>query len=192
MRHTLLALASVLASAVATLAFAQAPNTTTLALEVPDALVQGQSATLRATLSDGDGAPITGAPITFWVSLHFFDHTDTLRLGTARTNFRGVASLTFNPTIDGRRHLAAAFEGSADLAPSEASLPVTVASGVLPEAARPAAPVLPWMTRSRTVALLLPAILGVWIIFGYALYQMTSIAAEGRRPSPAHSTEAGT
>ena len=188
MRHYLTSLTVALAA----LAFAQAPTVTTLTLEEPTELVQGQSVTLRATLSDAAGAPVSGAAVTFSASIHLFDYSDVAVLGTSRTNFRGDATLSFTPTIEGRRDLFAAFEGSADMAPSAARLPVAVAAGVLPAATRPPPPVLPWLTRSRAVAVLLPAILGVWIVFGYALYQMTSIAREGRALAPARGTQTGT
>jgi hypothetical protein len=173
-------------------AFAQAPSATTLVLDVPPELVQGQAATLRATLTDASGAPVSGELVIISTTLPFFDYVSTMELGQARTNFRGEATFSFTPTVAAERSMTAAFEGSATLAPSRTQQPFAVAAGTLAPAPTPPAPVLPWLTRGRATALLLPAMLGVWFIFAYALYQMARIAREGHRASSAPGGEAGT
>jgi hypothetical protein len=173
----------VLALALGTAALAQ--NATTLTLEAPPTLAQGEPTTLRATLTDTAGAPVTGQSVDFHATLPFFDYVSTTHLGTARTNFRGEATLPFTPTVEGRRTFTATFEGATGLAPAAGHAPFTVTAGTLAAASRPPPPVLPWLTRGRATAFLLPAMLGVWVIFGYAIYQMTRIARDGRRePEP--------
>jgi hypothetical protein len=161
-------------------ASAQAPTDTLLALEAPVELAQGEAGRLRATLTDTDGRPLSGQTIDFTATLPFFDYVGTTHLGSVRTNFRGEASVAFSPTALGRRTLTASFGGTTDLASAVAQDRFTVVPGVLAAASAPTPPVLPWLTRTRATAVLLPAMLGVWFIFGYALYQMTRIAREGR------------
>jgi hypothetical protein len=175
-----------LALALGTAALAQ--NATTLTLEAPPTLAQGEATTLRATLADAAGAPVTGQSVDFHATLPFFDYVSTTHLGTARTNFRGVATLPFTPTVEGRRTFSATFEGATGLAPAAGHASFTVTAGTLAAASRPPPPVLPWLTRGRATAFLLPAMLGVWVIFGYAIFQMTRIARDGRyepQPEPA-------
>jgi hypothetical protein len=169
-----------LALALGTAAFAQTAATT-LTLEAPPTLAQGEATVLRAILTDAAGAPVTGQSVDFHATLPFFDYVSTTHLGTARTNFRGEATLPFTPTVEGRRTFTATFDGATGLAPAAGRAPFTVTAGTLAAASRPPAPVLPWLTRGRATAFLLPAMLGVWVIFGYAIYQMTRIAREGRR-----------
>lgn len=187
MRATLITLGLALALS----AHAQAPATTHLALEVPVDMVQGQVVTLRASLTDAAGDPVAGEVVTFSATLPFFDYVSTVELGEGRTNFRGEATFPFTPTVVGVRRLTAEFAGTDGLAPAHAFAPFTVAQGVLPPAPTPPAPVLPGLTRGRATAFLLPAMLGVWVIFAYALYQMTRIAREGRAASRAERAQAG-
>jgi hypothetical protein len=174
----------VLALSLAIAASAQAPADTLLALEAPVELAQGEAGRLRATLTDGDGQPLAGHTIDFTATLPFFDYVGTTHLGSARTNFRGEASVAFSPTVLGRRTITASFGGTSDRASAVAQERFTVVPGVLAAAPAPTPPVLPWLTRTRATAVLLPAILGVWVIFGYAIYQMTRIAREGRAETP--------
>jgi hypothetical protein len=189
MRQLLMtALVAALGGALA-VAHAQAPAPTQLTLLPPDAMVQGEPATLRSTLTDAAGNPIAGETLTFSATLPFFDYVSVVEIGTARTDFRGVATLSYNPTVDGARTFWVAYAGTADLAAATASQRVHVAEGYLDPVTAPKPAVLSWLTRGRATALLLPAILGVWVVFGYALFQMARIARDGRHltattPSP--------
>jgi hypothetical protein len=187
MRATLITISLALALA----AHAQVPTATQLTLEAPADMTQGQAVTMRATLTDAAGVPVAGEVVTFSTTLPFFDYVSTVKLGETRTNFRGEATLPFTPTVVGARRLTAEFAGGDSHAPARAFTPFTVAQGVLPPAPTPPAPVLPGLTRGRATAFLLPAMLGVWVIFAYALYQMTRIAREGRAAARAERAEAG-
>ena len=170
-------------------AHAQAPAPTQLTLLPPDAMVQGEPATLRSTLTDAAGNPIAGETLTFRATLPFFDYVSVVEIGTARTDFRGEARLAYTPTVDGARTFSVAYAGTADLPAATASQRVHVAEGYLDPVTAPKPAVLSWLTRGRATALLLPAILGVWVVFGYALFQMARIARDGRHltattPSP--------
>jgi hypothetical protein len=181
-------LMTALAAALA-VAHAQAPAPAQLTLLPPDAMVQGEPATLRATLTNAAGDPLAGETLTFRATLPFFDYVSVVELGTARTDFRGEARLQYTPTVDGARTFSVAYAGTADLPAATASQQVRVAEGYLDPVSAPRPAVLSWLTRGRATALLLPAILGVWVVFGYALFQMARIARDGRQltattPSP--------
>ena len=181
MRQLLMtALVTALLAALA-VAHAQAPAPTQLTLLAPDAMVQGEPATLLATLTDAAGDPLAGEPLTFHATLPFFDYVSVVEIGTARTNFRGEARLPYTPTVDGTRTFSVAYAGTPDLPAASASQRLRVAEGYLDPVRAPKPAVLSWLTRGRATALLLPAILGVWIVFGYALFQMARIAREGRQ-----------
>ncbi|MBW6456251.1 MAG: hypothetical protein K0A98_10225 [Trueperaceae bacterium] len=190
MRQLLMtALVAALGAALA-LAHAQAPAQLTLL--PPDAMVQGEEATLLATLTDAAGEPLAGETLTFFATLPFFDYVSVVEIGTARTDFRGEASLAYTPTVDGARTFSVAYAGAADTAAATASQRARVAEGYLDPVSAPKPAVLSWLTRGRATALLLPAILGVWVVFGYALFQMARISNEGRQlAATASGTEAG-
>ncbi|MFU8888834.1 MAG: hypothetical protein ACNA8N_09565 [Trueperaceae bacterium] len=190
MRQLLMtALVAALGAALA-LAHAQAPAQLTLL--PPDAMVQGEPATLLATLTDAAGDPLAGETLTFFATLPFFDYVSVVEIGTARTDFRGEASLAYTPTVDGARTFSVAYAGAADTAAATASQRVRVDEGYLDPVSAPKPAVLSWLTRGRATALLLPAILGVWVVFGYALFQMARIARDGRQlTATTPGTEAG-
>lgn len=172
MRYALL----IMTLGLATLAVAQEPTATVLNVEVPTELVQGESVDVKVTLTDAEGLPLGGELVSVQTSVPFFDYRGTFVLGEARTNFRGEASFPFNPTVIGNRRITAEFAGDDSHAPARAAMTFSVQEGVLTPAAAPPAPVLPWLTRGTATAVLLPAMLGVWVIFAYAIYQMTRIA----------------
>lgn len=73
---------------------------------------------LNVTLTDGNGNPIVGQSVTF--------NVNGTNVGSATTNSRGVASLTYTPTSSGNFTVTASFSGSDDYLSSTRSGTLTV------------------------------------------------------------------
>jgi hypothetical protein len=194
--HAITALVVLVALAVPTAEAVTAQSTTasSLRIEVPEQITQGQETTIAAVLEDRRGRPIQGAVIGFSERIRFFGYADTAPIGEARTDFRGRASLTHVPTTTGTGQLIAEFLGNEALAPASASSSIVI--GAAPPATEavatpPAeASLLP---RGVTAIWFVVLLVGVWAAIGTAVYNVVRIPGERRRSAdasgPASSTQ---
>jgi hypothetical protein len=168
-----------------TMAVASAQQPTRLTIEVSSQVRTGEAEQVTVLLTDARGAPLAGEFVTVYERVSFFDYSGTARLAELRTDYRGMASLTYVAAAPGRGQLTAEYPGSERYAPSTtiASIRVETGPGVVTGVAfeRPA-PLLP---RGVTAAWFLPLLIGVWLAIATAVYQVVRIPVERRRTVPA-------
>jgi len=105
-----------------------APTVVTLGPAAPTS-AKGMLA-LRAKLTTGDGNPLSGQEIRFYVPVELFGNRNAL-IGTATTDSTGLATLAYQPAQVGRQTIVARFSGGAAYVASEASGEIQV-SDVVP------------------------------------------------------------
>ncbi len=81
--------------------------------------------TLRATLSDQAGKPVTGRLVSFYEHVQLFGGRDAL-LGSATTDSTGYTAIDYQPVETGPQTIKVQFNGDDELAASEASSNITV------------------------------------------------------------------
>ena len=85
---------------------------TTLTIEAEEPARTGEPQQVIAVLTGADGAPIAGQHVAVYGQLRFFDYTDTALVGEARTDHRGMATVSHAPTVEGTTRLTAEFAGT--------------------------------------------------------------------------------
>lgn len=109
-------------NATATLTISQ--FATTLTIDVPSA-TQGKEVTLKATLKDESDNPMQNIDIDFYI----YEENSWKKIGSAKTDSNGVASLKYSPSTTGTFQVKSMFEGTANYSESSstsASLNVTM------------------------------------------------------------------
>lgn len=147
-----------------------------MTIAAPSQPAQGETAAVTVTLTDAAQKPLAGETVTVYATARVLSNTGRLKVGEARTNFRGQATLSYSPTVAGESELIAVYAGSERHGGATLSAPLKVAAGALPGYTvswQAPAPVfaIPW--------LLIP-LLGVWLAFGAALYHISRIPGEVR------------
>ena len=143
---------------------------TTLTLSPSSPVTAGEPISLVVALRDVEGAPVPKAEIRFLVDAKFAGTQGQMEVGVARTDADGVASLDFQPTLAQEKQvITARFEGLDVYAESEQSVEIT--SVGTPPPAYVVAPIGLEVVGRWTLAAFLAAILGVWVAFGFVLYQ---------------------
>lgn len=135
---------------------------------------------LSATLKDGAGNPVPKATVRFYVDGEFAGTKGAMEVGAAKTDAKGMAAVSYNPTFAGQQQVAARFEGMGIYAESEKAVQIKVAS------ARPAYAVAPIgldAIRSRAPIALAMLVLSIWCTFGFVLYQIYGVRREGAEGS---------
>jgi len=97
---------------------------TTLTINVPSA-TQGKEVTLKATLKDESDNPMQNIDIDFYI----YEENSWKKIGSAKTDSNGVASLKYSPSTTGTFQVKSMFEGTANYSESSstsASLNVTM------------------------------------------------------------------
>jgi hypothetical protein len=150
------------------------PTVLTLRADPSAWLAAGETVTLKALLSDEAGLPVSRAQIQFAVDAEFAGTRDRMEIGRATTGADGMASLSFRPTLAlQEQNITARFEGMGLYAESQQALEVQVFGepiSLFPVAAGG----LGGVGRIAQVTFLL-TVLGIWMIFGYVLYQIYGI-----------------
>jgi Big-like domain-containing protein len=107
------------------LAQSQTPSEAThLTLSAPAKGAKGHL-TLRATLSDEAGKPVTGKLVSFYEHVQLFGGRDAL-LGSATTDSTGYVAIDYQPVETGSQTIKVQFSGDDELATSSASSNITV------------------------------------------------------------------
>jgi len=97
--------------ATATLTISQ--FTTTLTIDVPSA-TQGKEVTLKATLKDESGSPLQNIDVDFYI----YEANAWKKIGSAKTDSNGIASLKYTPSSTGTFQVKAMFGGTTNYAQS--------------------------------------------------------------------------
>jgi hypothetical protein len=162
---------------------ALAHTPTTLALSAPASVISGfEPVDLHTALTDGGGAPIARAELSFYVDAEFAGVRDLVYIGSALTNEQGVATYRFQAlTGDPEQRVVARFAGMGvyDRTEQELNLRVT---GTPPARYQPQASRLEEIGGSLGARALGAAVLAVWAAFAYALLQVLRIARDGSEP----------
>ncbi|MBI3941976.1 MAG: Ig-like domain repeat protein [Chloroflexi bacterium] len=159
---------------------AVARTATTLAVSPSSSVTAGEPVTLMATLKDAKGVPVPKAEVHFYVEAEFAGSKGQMEIGKAKTDANGVAFLDYQPTLAVQQHkIVARFEGMGIYGESQQAIQIQEV-GVLP-AAYTVAPIGLEAIRHWAPMALVVVLLGVWITFGYVLYQVYAIARIGVR-----------
>jgi len=86
---------------------------TTLTIDVPSA-TQGKECTIKATLKDENDNPCMHTDLDFYI----YAENAWKKIGTAKTDSNGVASLEYTPTSTGTFQVKATFSGTTNYAQS--------------------------------------------------------------------------
>jgi len=147
---------------------------TTLTVSPSSWRTGGDPVTLMAVLKDADGAAVPKAEVDFWVDAEFVGTQGKMRIGTAKTDANGVAFLDYRPTLTApEQTITARFEGMGIYDESEQA--VTIEEAGIPPPAFTVAPQGLDAIRQWAPLALTAVVLGVWLIFGFVLYQIYGI-----------------
>jgi len=89
---------------------------TTLTIDVPSA-TQGKEVTLKTTLEDEDGNPMQNIDTDFYV----YEENAWKKIGSAKTDSNGVASLKYTPSTTGTFQVKSMFEGTVNYSESSST-----------------------------------------------------------------------
>lgn len=138
----------------------------------------GEEITVSAYLLDPAGNPIAGEVITFTAEVSFLNRTGHARIGRLVTSENGLATMGYEPRVEGEQRVTASFEGNQVFTPARASRTLTVLpSGQLYTEATPFR--LPGANMWMVVAILLV----VWSIYVFVMLLVWRTALRGRRLS---------
>ncbi|MEW6232151.1 MAG: c-type cytochrome [Chloroflexota bacterium] len=79
-------------------------------LDAPAQARSGRPLSLRALVEDGQGKPVGGTPVKFFIKVDFFVN-GLMEIGEAMTNDHGVAVLEYTPRLTGDIRVVARHEG---------------------------------------------------------------------------------
>ena len=82
-----------------------------LTLNAPEQAQAGEQLTLKATLSDSSGSPVSDVPVKFFIDTDFFT-TGLMEIGEAVTDSQGTATLDYRPRLSGDTRLIASYNNS--------------------------------------------------------------------------------
>ncbi len=156
----------------------------------------GDTVALMATLNDGSGNPVPKAEVRFLLDAEFAGRKGKMDIGSAKTDAKGVAFLDFKPTLATDQYaITARFVGMGVYAESEQAIAIQSTGAppsayvmeptgleIIPAWAAPLTvgvadrPIIHqildhWATFGLTLA-----VLAVWAIFAFILYQAFSIS----------------
>ncbi len=166
----------------------------------------GEPIILMAVLKDDKRAPVSKAEVRFTLQAEFAGSHGAMEIGTAKTDYNGVAFLAYRPTVQTMlQNITAQFDRMGLYAPSKQSFQIRLI-GTPPSAyqvsplglpdtpvyaslstraplpiAAPATAALSWSVGHWQEAPLVLLVGGVWAIFAYVLFQVLGIAWTGRR-----------
>ncbi len=153
---------------------------TALSLTPSSWVTAGDPVSLTAVLKDAKGAPVPKAEVRFYVDASFVGTKGKMAIGTAKTDANGVAFLDYRPTLATRQQvIMAAFEGMGVYAESQGSIELQEVG--VPPAAYTTAPIGLEVIRHWAPTALAAAVLSVWSVFGFVLYQAIGIARVSTR-----------
>jgi hypothetical protein len=90
-----------------------------------------QQLRVSTIVRDSQGQPLVNVPVEFDVAVNFFGQQQ-VKIGTAQTDGRGMATITYQPTWDGTYDITAHFMGDANHPPVQGTRTITY-SGPVPQ-----------------------------------------------------------
>ncbi len=123
----------------------------------------------EAALQDQEGKPVTGVPVAFYLQTAFGGR---MKVGESHTDRRGVATLAYQAAPGQVVRLEAVFGGSTELQASQATASVALSAGEAPKP--PGSLITPYPPLVPTLLLIL-VVSGVWLTYGFVLYQLYRI-----------------
>lgn len=77
-------------------------------LAAPQQAHSGEQITLKATLSNSSGSPVSDTPVNFYIDMDFFT-TGLMQIGEAVTDSQGIATLDYTPRLSGDVRIIASY-----------------------------------------------------------------------------------
>lgn len=88
----------------------------TLTIDAPSG-TQGKECTLKATLKDENGSPLQNIDVDFYI----YEANAWKKIGSAKTDANGIASLSYTPSSTGTFQVKAMFSGTTNYAQSSST-----------------------------------------------------------------------
>lgn len=133
----------------------------------------GAPVKVSANLTDASGAPVGKAMVRFYVQTEFAGTKGLMEIGSAKTDAKGAAAISYKPTFTGKQDITARFEGMGLLGESEQSVQLQVL------AAEPAYAVAPrgleGISDGAPIGILV-VITGIWSTFAFVLFHVYRIS----------------
>ncbi|MBI3953906.1 MAG: Ig-like domain repeat protein [Chloroflexi bacterium] len=156
-------------------AAAAALTPTALALTPSSWVTAGDPLSLMAVLKDAQGTPVSKGEVRFYLDAEFAGTKGKMEIGTAKTDKNGVALLSYRPALAARQQkITAHFEGMGVYGESQQAVELQEVG--VPPPAYTTAPVGLESIRHWAPTALAAAVLAVWSVFGFVLYQAIGIA----------------
>lgn len=141
---------------------------------VSGVLLKGRTVSLSAALQDKDGKPIPKAEVRFYTEQKFLGQTGLVDIGMAKTGANGYAYLLYHPTTSVPRTIIAKFAGVGLYDATEQTISLAGSSQFGPQVSLDSDDSLHGLKGGARLALVF-VIAGVWLTFGFLLYQALSI-----------------
>ena len=138
----------------------------------------GESVSLMTVLKDDKGSSVPKAEVRFFLDAEFIGLTERMEIGKGKTDANGVVFFEFQPTMAMREQvITARFDGGGVFDESEQSIEI-LETGVPPSGYEQEAAGLESIADRGPMALSI-AIIAVWLVFAFVLYQALSIVWSG-------------
>ncbi len=134
---------------------------------------------VTATLKDNEGKPVAKADVEYYLNSDFYGQVGAMRIGVAKTDANGVASMQFTPTTKSDKlEFIGRFTGRGALAESEEAIAVQqvgVPAGYV------TAPIGLDNVRNWGHTGLAALILTIWATFGFVMFQAVGVSWSKRK-----------
>ena len=150
---------------------------TKVSIDQTGVFVRGSTVTLAAFLYDAKGQPIPKAEVTFYAEEEFVGQKSLVDIGKAKTGPSGLAQLVYHPHSPEAEKLVVKFDGMGVYDASEQSVEVPANRLFGPPKWEPE--IALHGIRAWAPVGLVALIGGIWVTFGYILYQAWSVSRDG-------------
>ena len=137
-------------------------------------LIKGDTVSFAALLQDKEGKPIPKAEVRFYAEQEFLGKTGLVEIGVAKTLPNGYANVLYRPTTNVPRTIIAKFTGVGLFDASEQSIQLVGSDQFRPRKVSASDDTLHGLKGGARAALVL-VIAGVWLAFGFMLFQVFGI-----------------
>jgi hypothetical protein len=137
----------------------------------------GDPINLMVVLQDVHGTAVPKAEVYFTLDAEFAGTRGEMEIGRAKTDAHGVAFLDYQPLLGVRQHkITAHFEGLGIYDESQQAIEIQELG--MPPTAYTLAPIGLESIRHWAPTAFMLVLVGIWIAFGYVLYQVVAIARQ--------------
>ena len=138
-------------------------------------LIRGNTVAISTTLKGEDGQPIPRAEIHFYAQQEFLGRSGLVEIGVAKTLPNGYASVLYHPTTNAPRTLVAKFAGVGLYGATEQQIPLTGSDQFVSRVDRTNDDDTLHGLKGAARLSLVVVIGGVWVAFGFMVYQALGI-----------------